>query len=133
MLATSHMFVIRFLSPNNHLKSYSVAKIQRAFPKVSSISMKIMQVTSLVALEKGSRTLLLTFVVVKRVKHSSLFIEKGDPHKTTLESPLLTNSFFDKKFKSIGTSSGYSIVSLFLPGHFIPAPLFNEFSSRPGT
>src|SRR3970282_1991893 len=42
-------------------------------------------------------------------------------------------SFLDKKFKPIGTCSGYSIVSLFLPGHLIPATLFNDFSSLPAT
>jgi hypothetical protein len=40
-------------------------------------------------------------------------------------------SFFEKKFKPIGACSGYKIASLFLPGHFIPAPFFNEISSLP--
>ena len=69
---------------------------------------------------------------VKPVKDPSLFTGKGDPPKTTYESPLMTNSFFDKKFKPIGACSGYSIASLFLPGHSIPAPFFNYVSSRPG-
>jgi hypothetical protein len=51
----------------------------------------------------------------------------------TYELPLTANSFFDKKFKPIGACSAHSIVSLFLPGHFIPAPFFNVFSSLPGT
>src|SRR5712692_10297046 len=40
-------------------------------------------------------------------------------------------SFLHKKFKSIGACSGYSIASLFLPGHPIPAPFFYGFSSLP--
>src|SRR5260370_10751872 len=40
-------------------------------------------------------------------------------------------SFLHKKFKPIGAGSGDSIPSLFLPGHRIPAPLFNDFSSPP--
>ena len=40
-------------------------------------------------------------------------------------------SFFEKKFKPIGACSGYKIAGLFLSGHFIPAPFFNEFSSLP--
>jgi len=40
-------------------------------------------------------------------------------------------SFLHKKFKSVGARSGYAIASLFLPGHPIPATLFNGFSSRP--
>ena len=40
-------------------------------------------------------------------------------------------SFFRKQFKPIGACSGDSSTSLFLPGHFIPAALFNEFSSFP--
>src|SRR5438094_3430558 len=42
-------------------------------------------------------------------------------------------SFLQKKFKPIGACSGYSIASLFLPGHLIPATLFNDFSSLPAT
>src|SRR3990172_9098754 len=42
-------------------------------------------------------------------------------------------SFLDKKIKPIGACSGYSIASLFLPGHLIPATFFNDFSSLPGT
>src|SRR5229473_5492145 len=42
-------------------------------------------------------------------------------------------SFLHKKFKPIGASSGYRIVSLFLPGHLVPAPFFNGFSSLPTT
>ena len=62
--------------------------------------------------------------------------QKGDPHKINYESPLTTISFisfFDKKFKPIGAWSGYRIASLFLPGHFIPAPFLNEFKSLIGT
>jgi hypothetical protein len=33
-------------------------------------------------------------------------------------------SFLDKKIKPIGACSGYSIASLFLPGHLIPATFF---------
>jgi hypothetical protein len=40
-------------------------------------------------------------------------------------------SFLHKKFKPIGARSGYAIASLFLPGHPIPATLFNGFSSLP--
>ena len=60
--------------------------------------------------------------------------KKGDPHKINNESPLtaiLFISFFEKKFKPIGACSGYKIAGLFLPGHFIPAPFFNEFTSLP--
>src|SRR2546422_10892206 len=42
-------------------------------------------------------------------------------------------SFLDKKFEPIGACSGYSIASLFLPGHLIPATFFNDFSSLPAT
>ncbi|CAB1065807.1 hypothetical protein D1BOALGB6SA_10606 [Olavius sp. associated proteobacterium Delta 1] len=49
------------------------------------------------------------------------------------ESPLTAISFFEKKFKPIGACAGYKIASSFLAGHFIPAPLFNEFSSFPAT
>src|SRR6266481_10185707 len=42
-------------------------------------------------------------------------------------------SFLQKKFKPIGACSGYSITSLFLPGHLIPATFFNGFSSLPAT
>jgi hypothetical protein len=58
--------------------------------------------------------------------------KKGDPHNINHGSPLTAISFisfFEKKFKPIGACSGNCIVSLFLPGHFIPAPFFNEFSS----
>src|SRR5437867_5785533 len=41
--------------------------------------------------------------------------------------------FLIKKFTPIGACSGYSIASLFLPGHLIPATLFNDFSSLPAT
>ena len=55
-----------------------------------------------------------------------------DP-KTPCDSCLvLAYSFFGKKFNSIGTCSRNTIVSLFLPGHLIPATLFNEFISFPG-
>src|SRR5882672_3159519 len=47
-----------------------------------------------------------------------------------LDAPV---SFLHKKFKPIGASSGYRIVSLFLPGHLVPAPFFNGFSSLPTT
>ena len=60
--------------------------------------------------------------------------KKGDPHKINYESPFTAISFisfFEKKFKSIGACSGYKIAGLFLPGHFIPTPFFNEFSSLP--
>ena len=40
-------------------------------------------------------------------------------------------SFLDQKIKPIGACSGYSIASLFLPGHPIPATFFNELSSLP--
>jgi hypothetical protein len=59
---------------------------------------------------------------------------KGDPHIINYESPLTAISFisfFDKKLKPVGACSGDKIASLFLPGHFIPAPFFNEFSSLP--
>jgi hypothetical protein len=65
---------------------------------------------------------------------SPFFFEKGLPHKINYELPLTTISlisFFEKKFKPIGPCSGYVIASLFLPGHYIPAPFFNEFSSLP--
>src|SRR6266481_6145117 len=42
-------------------------------------------------------------------------------------------SFLQKKFKPIGACSGYRIASLFLPGHLIPATLFNDFGSLPAT
>src|SRR2546426_1373461 len=42
-------------------------------------------------------------------------------------------SFLHKKLKPIGACSGYSIASLFLPGHPIPATFFNDFSSLPAT
>src|SRR3989449_254141 len=42
-------------------------------------------------------------------------------------------SFLQKKFKPIGACSGYSIASLFLPGHPIPATFFNDFSFLPAT
>ena len=60
--------------------------------------------------------------------------KKGDPHKINYESPLTAISFisfFEKKFKPIGACSGDKIASLFLPGHFIPAAFFNEFTSLP--
>src|ERR1700687_4524698 len=41
------------------------------------------------------------------------------------------SQFLHKKFKPIGAGSGDSIASLFLPGHLIPAPLFNGFGSLP--
>jgi hypothetical protein len=34
--------------------------------------------------------------------------------------------FFHKNFKPVGACAGYSIARLFFPGHFIPAPFFNE-------
>src|SRR4029453_10086767 len=42
-------------------------------------------------------------------------------------------SFLEKQFKPIGACSGYRIASLLLPGHLIPATLFNDFSSLPAT
>ena len=42
-------------------------------------------------------------------------------------------SFLEKKFKPIGACSGDSVASLCLPGHLIPATLFNDFSSLPAT
>ena len=48
--------------------------------------------------------------------------------KAQAQAPI---SFLHKKFKPIGACSGYSIVSLFLAGHLIPAPLFNGLSSLP--
>ena len=52
------------------------------------------------------------------------------PHMSHLSQ---ANSFFNnKKFKSVGTCSGDTIVSLLLPGHFIPATLRNELRSLPG-
>src|SRR5579864_991951 len=42
-------------------------------------------------------------------------------------------SLLHKKFKPIGACSGYRIVSLCLPGHLIPATLFNGFRSLPAT
>jgi len=42
-------------------------------------------------------------------------------------------SFLEKKFKPIDACSGYSVASLCLPGHLIPATFFNDFSSLPAT
>src|SRR6266852_6711373 len=42
-------------------------------------------------------------------------------------------SFLHEKFKPVGACSGYSIASLFLPGHLVPAAFFNGFSSLPAT
>ena len=64
--------------------------------------------------------------------------KKDDPHKINYESPLTAipiSSFFDKNFKPLGACFGYRRVSLFLAGHFIPAPFLDEFNplrSRPG-
>src|SRR5437016_13937981 len=41
--------------------------------------------------------------------------------------------FLIKKSRPIGACSGYSIASLCLPGHRIPATFFNDFSSLPAT
>src|SRR4029450_10159030 len=40
-------------------------------------------------------------------------------------------SLLHEKFQPIGAGSGYGIASLFLPGHPIPATLFNGLSSLP--
>ena len=44
-----------------------------------------------------------------------------------------TRSFLEEKLKPIGARPGYSIASLFLPWHPIPAPLFDGFRSLPAT
>ena len=62
-------------------------------------------------------------------------MKRGDPHKINYGSPLTIIpiiSFADKNFKPLGACLGYKRASLFLPGHFIPAPFFNEFRSLPG-
>ena len=46
--------------------------------------------------------------------------------------PLNLSLFLDQNFKPVGACSAYSVASLFLLGHLIPAPFFNEFSSLPG-
>jgi hypothetical protein len=48
--------------------------------------------------------------------------------KAQAQAPI---SFLHKKFEPIGACSGYTITSLFLPGHPIPATLFKGFSSLP--
>jgi hypothetical protein len=61
-------------------------------------------------------------------------IKKGDPHKITYGSPLTVisiSSFAEKNFKPLGAGLGYLGAGLFLAGHFIPAPFFNEFRSLP--
>src|SRR5258708_39712582 len=40
-------------------------------------------------------------------------------------------SFLDKKVEPIGACSRYSIASLLLPRHLIPAAFFNDFGSLP--
>jgi hypothetical protein len=60
---------------------------------------------------------------------------KGDAREiihASSSTAISISSFFDKNFKPLGARSGYSRTSLFLPGHFIPAPFFDEFSSLPG-
>jgi hypothetical protein len=44
-----------------------------------------------------------------------------------------TRSFLEEKLKPIGACPGYSIASLFLPGHLIPAPFFDGFCSLPAS
>ena len=39
--------------------------------------------------------------------------------------------YLEKKFKPIDASSGYSIASLCLPGHLIPATFFNDLRDPP--
>jgi len=39
----------------------------------------------------------------------------------------------NEKLKPIGACPGYSIASLFLPWHLIPAPFFDGFRSLPAT
>jgi len=61
---------------------------------------------------------------------------RGYQYQIDYESPLITISFisfFDKKFKPISACSGYKIACLFLPGHYIPVPFFNEIESLIGT
>ena len=44
-----------------------------------------------------------------------------------------TRSFLEEKLEPIGARPGYSIASLFLPWHPIPAPFFDGFRSLPAT
>jgi len=45
---------------------------------------------------------------------------------------ILTSSLFRKIFKPVGACSAYIKASLFFPGHFVPAPFFNEGTSLIG-
>jgi hypothetical protein len=56
-----------------------------------------------------------------RVKWTSGRDVSGDPGTPRL--------FFQKHFKPLGACAGYSRARLFFPGHFIPAPFFNEGTS----
>jgi hypothetical protein len=53
---------------------------------------------------------------------------KGNPHGSSLSQP---DSFLEKRYESIGTRAGDIVGGRFLPGHFIPAPFFNEIGSLP--
>jgi hypothetical protein len=58
--------------------------------------------------------------------------KKGDPFKPDNELPFSDVQpvlFLAEEFDTVGTGTGHTAAGLFLPGHFIPAPLFNEIGS----
>jgi hypothetical protein len=58
--------------------------------------------------------------------------DASEINRASSSTAISISSFFDKNFKPLGARLGYIRTSLFLPGHFIPAPFFNEFNSLPG-
>ena len=70
------------------------------------------------------------------VSHKKLYAQvpiavRGRCGICTLTSP--PRLFVHQHFKPVGTCAGDSIARLFFPGHFIPAPFFNEGTSLVGT
>jgi hypothetical protein len=55
--------------------------------------------------------------------------------KSTLDDPRPPGTprlFFQQHFKPVGAGAGDQRARLFFPGHFIPAPFFNEGTSLVG-
>jgi hypothetical protein len=58
---------------------------------------------------------------------------KWTPGRDGSGDPGLPRLFFYQHFKPVGACAGDSIARPFFPGHFIPAPFFNEGTALVGT